>query len=159
MAQFLGLIYALFLLFSLFGKNTKQILFMQTISFFFKSIHYYLLGGLSGFITSFISMLRNLIFYKIKESYIISIFFIAIYILIGILTFNNIYSILPVIATIAYTLIINYDNPKYLRLGMFFTSVTWLIYNIYVNSYSGIIIQIIMIITNIIAIIKLDKNK
>jgi len=64
MAQFLGLIYALFLLLSLFGKNTKQILFMQTISFLFKTIHYYLLGGLSGFVTSFISMIRNLIFFQ-----------------------------------------------------------------------------------------------
>ncbi len=159
MAQFLGLIYALFLLLSLFGKNTKQILFMQTISFLFKTIHYYLLGGLSGFVTSFISMIRNLIFYRIKENYIISICFIFVYILIGIITFNTFFSLLPVIATIVYTIIINYNNPKYLRYGMFLTSITWLIYNIYINSYSGIFIQIVMIITNIVAIIKLDKKK
>lgn len=159
MAQFLGLIYALFLLLSLFGKNTKQILFMQTISFLFKTIHYYLLGGLSGFVTSFISMIRNLIFYRIKENYIISICFIFVYILIGIITFNTFFSLLPVIATIVYTIIINYNNPKYLRYGMFLTSITWLIYNIYINSYSGIFIQIVMIITNIVTIIKLDKKK
>lgn len=159
MAQFLGLIYALFLLLSLFGKNTKQILFMQTISFLFKTIHYYLLGGLSGFVTSFISMIRNLVFYRIKENYIISICFIFVYILIGIITFNTFFSLLPVIATIVYTIIINYNNPKYLRYGMFLTSITWLIYNIYINSYSGIFIQIVMIITNIVAIIKLDKKK
>lgn len=159
MAQLLGLFYALFLFFSILGKNTKQILLMQTISFLFKSFHYYLLGGISGFVTSFISMLRNIIFYRIKENYIFTIVFIIIYIIIGIVTYNSFYSLLPVIATIVYTLIINYDNPKYLRLGMLFTSITWLIYNIYIISYSGIIIQIIMIITNIFAIIKLDKKK
>lgn len=159
MAQLLGLFYALFLFFSILGKSTKQILFMQTISFLFKSFHYYLLGGISGFVTSFISMLRNIIFYRIKENYILTIIFILIYIIIGIVTYNSSYSLLPVIATTVYTLIINYDNPKYLRLGMLFTSITWLIYNIYIISYSGIIIQIIMIITNIFAIIKLDKKK
>lgn len=159
MAQLLGLFYALFLFFSILGKNTKQILLMQTISFLFKSFHYYLLGGISGFVTSFISMLRNIVFYRIKENYILTIIFILIYLIIGIVTYNSFYSLLPVIATIVYTLIINYDNPKYLRLGMLFTSITWLIYNIYIISYSGIIIQIIMIITNIFAIIKLDKKK
>lgn len=134
MAQLLGLFYALFLFFSILGKNTKQILLMQTISFLFKSFHYYLLGGISGFVTSFISMLRNIIFYRIKENYILTIIFILIYLIIGIVTYNSFYSLLPVIATIVYTLIINYDNPKYLRLGMLFTSITWLIYNIYIIS-------------------------
>jgi len=159
MAQTLGFIYALFLILSIFGKSTKQILLLQTISFFFKTIHYYLLGGISGFLTSLISMIRNLIFYKIKESRIWTILFIVIYIIIGIVTLKHIYTLLPVIATITYTLIINYNNPKYLRYGIFLTSLTWLIYNIYINSYSGIIIQTIMIISNIIAIIKLDKKQ
>lgn len=158
MGQILGFIYALFLILSNFGKSTKQILFLQTISFFFKTLHYYLLGGISGFLTSLISMIRNIIFYKIKESKIWIVFFIIIYIIIGIITLKSIYALLPVFATIIYTLIINYNNPKYLRYGIFITSLTWLIYNIYIISYSGIIIQIIMLISNIIAIIKLDKK-
>ncbi len=158
MGQLLGFIYALFLILSNFGKTKKQILLLQTISFFFKTFHYYLLGGISGFLTSLISMIRNIIFYKIKENKALTIFFIIVYIIIAIITFKNIYTLLPVFATITYTLIINYDNPKYLRYGMFLTSLTWLTYNIYIISYSGIIIQIIMIISNIIAIIKLDKK-
>jgi len=65
MGQLLGFVYALFLIICNFGKTTKHILFMQTIAFFFKTLHYYLLGGISGFLTSLISMIRNLIFYKI----------------------------------------------------------------------------------------------
>jgi len=158
MGQILGFIYALFLILSNFGKTTKQILFLQTISFFFKTIHYYLLGGISGFLTSLVSMIRNLIFYKIKESKIWTILFITIYLIIGFITLKSFYTLLPVFATITYTLIINYNNPKYLRYEMFITSLAWLIYNLYIISYSGITIQIIMIISNIIAIIKLDKK-
>jgi len=159
MAQILGFIYALFLILSNFGKTTKQILLMQTISFFFKTIHYYLLDGISGFLTSLISMMRNLIFYKIKSNKLWTTLFILIYITIGILTFKNIITLLPVFATIIYTLIINYNNPKYLRYGMSITSISWLIYNFYIISYSGIIIQIIMLISNITAIISLDKKQ
>ncbi len=158
MGQILGFVYAIFLILSNFGKTTKQILFLQTISFLFKTLHYYLLGGISGFLTSLISMIRNIIFYKIKTNKLWTIFFIIIYIIIGIITLKSFYTLLPVLATITYTLIINYNNPKYLRYGMFITSLTWLIYNIYIISYSGIIIQIIMLISNVIAIIKLDKK-
>lgn len=159
MGQLLGIIYALFLILSNFGKNTRQILLLQTFSFFFKAFHYYLLGGVSGFLTSVISMIRNLIFYKVKESKIWTILFILIYLIIGIITYKNFYTLLPVLATIGYTFIINYNNPKYLRLGMLLTSSTWLIYNIYINSYSGIIIQVFMLVSGIASILTLDKKK
>ncbi len=159
MGQLLGFMYAFFLLLSLFGKTNKQILFMQTFSFFFKSTHYLLLGGLSGFLISFISMIRNLIFYKINSNRYWTILFIVIYLIIGIITFNNFLSLMPVIAIVIYTVIINFNNPAYLRYGMFVTSISWLIYNVYILSYSGIIIQIVLLIFNIIAIINLDKKK
>lgn len=158
MGQILGFIYAFFLLLSMFKKTTKKILLMQTLAFFFKSLHYLLLGGLSGFLTSMVSGIRNLIFYKIKSNKYFTVLFTIIFLLIGLFTYNTVFSLLPVIATIIYTLIINYNNPTYLRYGMILTSMTWLIYNIYVVSYSGIIIQIILLISNIIAMIKLDKK-
>ena len=159
MGQMLGYIYAVFLIMSNFGKKSSQILLLQTISFLFKSFHYYLLGGVSGFLSSFVSMIRNLLFYKIKSNFLWTIIFIIIYFIIGFITYKNVYTLLPLLATTIYTIIINYDNPCYLRMGMFVTSITWLIYNFYIVSYSGIIIQIVMLIMNAIAIFKLDKKR
>ncbi len=158
MGQILGFIYALFLIISSFGRTVNKILIMQTLAFFFKAMHYYLLGGTSGFITSMISLIRNLIFTKIKSSVLWTIIFVIIFIVSGLFTYQGFYTLLPVIATIIYTIIINYHNPKYLRWGMLLTSITWLIYNIYVVSYAGIIVQIVILTTNILAIIKLDKK-
>ncbi len=158
MAQTLGFIYALFLMFSNFGKTAKQILLLQTVSFFFKGIHYYLLGGISGFLTSIISMIRNIIFTKIKSNKIWTIIFILIYLAIGFLTYTTFGTLLPIIATIFYTIIVNKNNPSYLRWGMFITSVIWFLYNIYIISYGGIITQVVILVSNIIAIIKLDKK-
>lgn len=158
MGQLLGFVYAFFLLLSFFGKNAKSILLYQTISFFFKGLHYFLLGGASGFLISFVSGVRNLIFVKIKTNKYVTIMFIIIYIIIGIFTFNSFFSIFPVIATIIYTAVINFNRVLYLKLGMLITSMAWLIYNIYIISYSGIIVQVILIISNIIALL-LDKKK
>ena len=158
MAQFLGFIYALFLIISNFGKTAKKILLIQTMAFFFKSIHYYLLGGVSGFLTSLVSMIRNLLFSKKACNLIWTIIFITIFIGIAVISYKGVYTLFPVLATIIYTIIINYEKPKYLRVGMLITSMSWLLYNIYVESWAGTVIQIILLISNITAIIKLDKK-
>lgn len=159
MGQLLGFFYALFLILSSWGKNVKQILVMQTISFIFKGFHYYLLGGLSGFLTSVISAIRNLIFYKLKKSKILSVIFILLYLIIGFVTYQDVFSLIPVLATIFYTIIINKNKENYLRIGLLITSLLWLIYNIYLLSYSGIIVQIINLFSSVLAMIKLDKRK
>jgi len=159
MAQTLGFFYTLFLIISNFQKTAKKILIFQTLSFLFKSIHYLLLGGLSGFWSSNISMIRNIIFSKIKRNKKLTYFFIILYFILGIITYKDLGSILPMCASIYYTIIVNTNNPKYLRKGMIINCLIWLLYNIYIISYAGITTQIVMIISTIISIKKLDKNK
>lgn len=158
MAQILGFFYTLFLMISNFKKTSGQILIFQTISFFFKSVHYLLLGGLSGFYSSVISMIRNILFSKVKKNYYLMIIFIMIYFIMGIFTYKDIGSIIPSFASIFYTVIINTNTPCILRKGMIVNCLLWLIYNVYVGSIAGIITQIVMIITTFISIIKLDKK-
>ena len=158
MAQILGFFYALFLIISNFKKTSGQILIFQTISFSFKSIHYLLLGGMSGFWSSNVSMIRNLLFYKIKSNKIYMFIFIIIYFLLGLVTYNDLGSVLPMMASIFYTVIVNTNKPKYLRGGMIINCLIWLIYNIYIISYAGIMIQVVMIIMTVISMVKLDKK-
>jgi len=155
MAQILGFIYALFLLLGNFGKTRGQILLLQTISFFFKALHYLFLSGFSGFLVSLVSMIRNIIFFKLKITFVWTIIFVLIYLLMGIYSYENIFSTLPVLATIIYTLAVNKNNLLYLRIGLIITSIVWLTYNIYIVSYSGIIIQIITLISNVFLVKKL----
>ncbi len=157
MGQILGFIYALFLILSNFGEKRTKILVLQTISFLFKAMHYLLLGGLSGFVTSIISSIRNIVFCKYKSK-ILTIIFIIIYIIVTIFTYNKIYSIIPAFATVFYTIIIN-KGTYCIKLGIFITAFSWLVYNICIFSISGIIIQIVIIIVNIISITLDKKNQ
>ncbi len=158
MGQLMGFIYMFFLIFSYFQKYASKLLLYQSLAFLFKGIHYFLIGGLSGSLTSIVSFIRNLLFTKVKSKVLI-IFFIILYLIIGITCFTDIFSTLPVIATILYSFFVYIKNPKYLRLSSLFTSFIWLIYNIYLISYGGVLTQIILIISNISAMIKLDKKK
>ena len=159
MAQILGFFYTLFLTIGNFKKTCKQILIFQTISFFFKGIHYLLLGGLSGFYSSIISMIRNVLFFKVNKSFYLMVLFIIIYFVMGIFSYKDFYSIIPSMASVFYTVIVNTNSPRCLRSGMVINSLLWLIYNIYIVSLAGIITQIVLIISTLISIIKLDKNK
>ena len=158
MGQLMGFVYMFFLIFSYFQKYAKGLLLYQSLAFLFKGIHYFLIGGLSGAVTSIISCLRNLVFTKVKSK-VLMILFIILYIIIGYFTFTNLFSLLPVLATILYSFFVYIKNPKYLRISSLFTSFIWLTYNIYLFSYSGIITQVILIISNISAMIKLDKKE
>ena len=158
MGQLMGFIYMFFLIFSYFQKYASKLLLYQSLAFLFKGFHYFLIGGLSGALTSFVSFIRNLLFTKVKSKFLI-IFFIILYLLIGYFTFTDIFSVFPVGATIFYSFFVYIKNPKYLRLSSLFTSFIWLIYNIYLVSYAGILTQLILIISSFLAIIKLDKKK
>ena len=159
MAQLLGFFYTLFLIISNFRKTSRQILIYQTISFSFKGVHYLLLGGLSGFYSSIISMTRNILFSKVKKSFYLMLLFVIIYFIVGIFTYRDFGSIIPSIASIFYTIVVNTNKPSILRKGMIVNCLLWLFYNIYIFSIAGIITQIIMIISTVISIMKLDKNK
>ena len=159
MAQLLGFFYALFLMIGNFKKTSGQILIFQMISFFFKAVHYLLLGGLSGFYSSVISMMRNLIFFKVKKNLYLMVIFLILYFVMGIFTYKDIGSIIPSLASIFYTIVINTSDPGLLRKGMVVNCLLWFFYNIYIVSIAGIFIQIIMICSTIMAILKLDKNK
>ena len=157
MGQFIGFFYMFCLIFSYFQKYASKLLFYQSLAFFFKSIHYFLLGGLSGALTSIISFIRNLFFTKGKSKFLI-VLFIIIYVVIGIITFTDLFSLLPVLATIFYSFFVYIKNPKYLRLSSLCTSFIWLSYNIYLFSYFCILTQLILIAANVLAMLKLDKK-
>lgn len=158
MAQLLGFIYAVFLFFSSFSKIKVKILIYQTISFLFKGIHYLLLGGISGFLTSLVSMVRNIIFIRINCSKLYTLIFTFLYVIIGFYFWTDFWSWLPCVATIFYTFIININNVRFLKLGLIFVALIWLIYNVYLFSYSGIMVQIIVVFTNLFSFFKLDKK-
>ena len=162
-AQVLGFIAFVISLLA-FHKNKKEkILGSMILSNIFDLIHYLLLGAYSGCITKLIAICRNIFVIfkdknKVLSSNIFLYVFILVYIMSGILTFENIWSIFPIVSALIYVVAIWKGNELTLKKAACFGYFLWLIYNILVLSISGIISNIVSICSLFIAIKNTSQN-
>ena len=135
-------------------KEKKDILKLLIISNSLSLIQYMFLQAYTGCITIIISIIRNIIALKKKnknENIILAIF-IILYIVMGIITYNSIFSILPIIASIMYVIGIWNGNENIIRKTGLINMYLWLIYSISTFAVAGAIQNIILIISTHIAI-------
>lgn len=86
------------------------------------------------------------------NSIIVLAIFIIGYIIAGILTYDGIFSLLPIITGTIYLLIVwNGDRLRVKKIA-FLCSFLWFIYNIYVLSISGITLNVVEMVSLSIAI-------
>lgn len=77
----------------------------------------------------------------------------------GILTWDNVFSVFPLIAMLMSSVVLWIEQPKINRMLSLPTSACWLIYNIKTLSYPGIITEIFVLSSIVIGIIRLDIKK
>ena len=165
LVQVIGAIGYSTLALSYFKKEKKQILFMQIIAYIFFTIHYYLLNGITGALCNLIGLfaLVTIYFfdkYKLKNKVFISILFIIALLAINIITFQNLYSIFPMIASTIVIISFLEDNENTIRWIGVLATICWLLYAIVYKSYIAIVFEVITLINVIIAFAKnLKKDK
>ena len=163
LAQIIGFIAFFVSLIAYHRKDKKTILINMIIANIINLVHYLLLGAYSGCITKLLAIFRDcfIIFKKNYNNflnYFYLIFFIILYIIASIFTFNGILSILPLLAALIYTIFIWNGNELRLKKIAFICYFIWLIYNIFVMSISGIVSNVISIVSTLIAI-KNEKKR
>ena len=157
LAQIIGFIAFFVSLIAYHRKDKKTILINMITANIINLVHYLLLGAYSGCITKLLAIFRDcfIIFKKNCNNflnYFYLIFFIILYIIASIFTFNGILSILPLLAALIYTIFIWNGNELRLKKIAFICYFIWLIYNIFVMSISGIVSNVISIVSTLIAI-------
>ena len=153
--QSIGLLAFCILVLSFYRKDTKTILTYQVTANFLYAVHYFLLGALTGAFVSAINMIRNIVFIRTKNKIFVLVF-IILYLIITIIFYENIYSLAPMLATTCYLVFMPSGKKKYLLIGEIISASLWLLYSVFVLSYSGIITEFILIVSNSI---QLKKNK
>lgn len=162
--QGIGAIGYTLLALSYFKKEKKQILFMQIISYVFFVIHYYLLNGITGAICNLIGLFALVaiyVFEKYKLNYkiLVSVFFIALLLLINVISFQNIYSIFPMIASTIVIISFLENNENDIRGIGLLAAICWLVYAIAYKSYIAIAFEVITLINIVIAFFKNSSHK
>lgn len=139
-------------------KKKKKILFIQIIQIALSVISNLVLGGYTGAIINALSCVRDILCYKDKmgtrEKIIIIILAVGLS-----LIFNNLgwIGLLPLIATVVYISFMNTKDVVKFKLLIIFSMVMWLIYDLYIKSYTSGVFDFASIIANLIAIWQIKK--
>lgn len=157
----IGAMISLFLIYQ--QKSRKRIILAKLCADICWSIHYLCLGGIAGMIPNVIGIFRELIFINRKSKkwaslFIWPILFIIINFALGFRTFHSWYNILPITASCFVTVSLWIDNPKLTKIISIPVSTAFLIYDIFIGSYIGIINESVAIISIIIYFFKEIKN-
>ena len=155
----IALIASILMVISGLQKKKKTILFIQIIQIALSVISNIVLGGYTGAIINAISCIRDILCYKDKLGTKEKIFIIILAIGLTI-TFNNLslIGLLPLIATIVYISFMNIKDVVKFKFLVIFSMIMWLVYDLYIKSYTSGIFDFLSIVANIIAIYQLQKN-
>ena len=163
-AQFFGLgaMISLFLIYQ--QKSRKKILISKLCADICWVIHYLCLGGTAGMIPNAVGIFREIIFlFRKKQKWAKSLLWPAVFIVInwalGFGTFHTWYNLLPITASSFVTVSLWIDNPKLTKIITVPICTAFLIYDIFVGSYVGIINELISIASIVIFFSKESKMK
>lgn len=161
-AQGIGFVGAALVFLSFQQKGKKQILLTQMAAGFVFSIHFIMLGAVTGAMMNAVAVARNLVFSrgeKLKRPYFWPVLFMGLFTLLGVLSWQNLFSLLPIMAMNLSNIVFSLKNPRYIRFCYVPVSVGWLIYNISAFSVAGIITEIFCLLSLLIAIVRYDLLK
>ena len=148
-AQVLGLISWLLLIYSYSKEKLNELLFIQIFVALFDVASYLLLGADAGLLICAMELFKTILYYKTnKNNGMIAISIIG-YILIGLLTIKNWYACLPVVAS----LIDSYGTAKDSKMAnitSIISNTLWTIYDVIILSYIGALNDIVVVICNIL---------
>ena len=157
--QLIGILAFCILVLSYYNKKTSTIIAYQIVANFIYTVHYFLLGALSGAYISFVGIFRNIAYLKVKKhKKILASVVISLYLLITLVFYENVFSLLPLVANSQYLLCMLKNDKKVLLISSVASSSLWATYAIFVGSYSGMITESILIISNAIQLIRLKSR-
>ena len=154
-------------------KKQKALIFVQLLVSALFSVNMLLLGGIMGAILNIINVIRAIVFYfkdKLRsDSPAWLVAFVTLYVSAYILNFavfakaptlfDYIIELLPVIGTIALTVGFGLRDSAQTRKCALINSPSWLVYNLFIGTWGGIICEVLTTISIMLAMFRHDRVK
>ena len=141
--QLIGVAGTLLFFLSYQCRNNRNLFRVQLLSYLFYTAHLLLLGALTGGVSYMINTLRSFCLgsrWKFAHSQGMCAIICAMQLAALALTWSGWVSILPVAANIAATLGGYTHNPRKIRIaGMCINSPLWIVYDVCVGSWAGLL--------------------
>ena len=162
-AQVVGIIGIVLSVLSFQFKERKHIMLAQALASFMFMLQFVMLGAIIAAVLDFISFLRTMIFANNAKTWARSKVwlygFILVMIISGILTWNDMWSILPLIGSILSTIALWMKKERNIRLISLAVGPCWFVYNMIVGAYTGALNEVIAMTSIIIGLIRYDSKK
>ena len=156
--QAIGILGTVLFFFSYQFKSNKTLFRVQFISYLCYTVHLLMLGAITGGISYVLNTVRSFCLGSknaFLKSRIMCSIICALQVITLIFTWDSWWSILPVTANIAATIGGYTYNARKIRIaGMFINSPLWIVYDIIVGSWAGILDEIVTEASMIISIIR-----
>ena len=159
-SQIFTIITYILLAITYYAKDRRKVLIINFLSLIANGIAYILLSAWTGFVMCIVALVRNIIFLidekkngkrekNNKTDIIILVILYIILIISTIFTYDGFLSLLSVIATALYTYSAWQKKTNIYKLLGIPIGILWILYNIYIMSIFGIILETILLICSI----------
>lgn len=138
----------------------KRLMLFRTLNEAFFAVQYILLGAYTGAAMNLVGCIRNLIFAHSvshgKSTVLSRIVFCVMFTVAGICTWGGLSSLLIIFAKVLSTAAYGSKRTGRIRILIFTTSMCWLVYNLFVSSYTGALCEALTLCSIISGIIRFD---
>ena len=145
-----------------YQMNTKRtLLLVQSAATLATCVSYFFLGAFSGFALNIICLVRNLVYFFMKEGtrpmYVATALLTAAMVGVGILSWQGPLSLLILVALAVNTVFLSFGKPQLLRWSILGTSSMVLAYNVVVFTVGGILNEGIAIVSSVVGILRFRR--
>ena len=141
----------------------KKMVLCQLISSTLFTIHFAMLGAVTGAAINIMSAVRAVIYAQTDKKWAMHVawtfVFVAISVLIAVFFWEGWISLLPVLGAVCYTISFRMKTSKMVRLVSLPSSPCWIIYNGIKGSLPGVITECYVIISIFVGMLRHDRKK
>lgn len=154
-AEIFSLLSSLSLIIGSIQKTHKRIIVLSMVESILVIISESLFGATAGVITTVVLLIIDFMNFVDKDNKCLTIILMIALAIIGIITMETWYDLLPMIASIVYTWLIVYKKKLITEMGLLINTILWLIYDTHIGSIIYTIMDSIVVTLCIIEIIKI----
>ena len=152
-SQILVVIYCLIYSSTFMLDDESDILKRGILAIAVSAISYLLLGAYTGVAMCIIAIIRNFIFSKSK-SFDCLIIIYAVIIFASVISYQNVYSLLNISATMIYTYALWQNSVKRYKFCGIIVNTLMIMYDISIMSFVGAVFMVVAVISSIVGYVK-----
>jgi len=162
--QGLGIVSLILFAASLQMKTKEKVLMLKVFSYMSFAVQFLLQNAMTGAAAAVLAIARGSVFYiytkrDMKPSKVVLAVFACLSVIFTVFTWQGMMSALPFIAMLSSLFGQWQNNLKLLRILSIFASALWVVYEFYAGLYTGMLAEIAIIISGIVALWRFRARK